>query len=333
MTGSLQEKGGMYYAVLNFKDKDGDRKQKWIKTGLAVKGNKRKAEQILNELILENSDYTYIPGKILFCDYVTDWVEMSKPNIQVTTYDIYAFMLRKHICPYFKKLKLTLEQVQPIHISKYHQAKIKEGLSPNTVIKHHAIIRSALQSAVKQKLIRENPADAVDKPKRKKFTSDYYNQNEIRELLTVIKGSSIETPVFLACYFGLRRSEVLGLRWDAVDFVNRNINIKHKVVRASIDGKMALQCTDDLKTQSSYRTLPLDDTMFNYFCDLKEKVNLNMEKSGYIFDYEDYICVMPNGDLLKPDYVSGKFKKLLSQYVLKHIRFHDLRHTDRQEKI
>lgn len=330
MTGSLQIKSDTYYAVLNFKDENGKRKQKWVCLNMTVKNNKRKAEQRLNELLAENAETTYIePTKTLLCDYIKEWVESSKSNVQVTTYDNYVYMLNRHIYPYFKHLNIPLIKVTPSIIKKYHMDKLAEGLSPNTVIKQHAIIRSALQQAYKMKLVKENVADLVEKPKRTKYHGNYYNAGEINALLAVAKGSSIEAHVYLAAYFGLRRSEIIGLRWDAVDFTNRTITVRHKVVRAKQDGKMTIQATDELKTQSSYRVLPLDDTLWAYLKDLKCQQDSNRKRNGSSHNhaYDDYVCVNEMGDLTNPDYVTSTFEKLIKRYGLKKIRFHDLRHS------
>jgi len=144
MTGSLQIKNGVYYAVLNFKDKNGKRKQKWINTKLPQKGNKRKAEQMLNELKAQYEETEYIePSKALFCDFLKEWIELNKSKIQVTTYDNYVHMLDKHIYPYFKERCIPLFKLSPIDILRYYSEKLEE-LSPNTVIKHHGVIRAAL---------------------------------------------------------------------------------------------------------------------------------------------------------------------------------------------
>ena len=107
---------------------------------------------------------------------------------------------------------MQLSSIAPGLIQRYYSLKIDEGLSSNTVIKHHVIIRSALQYAVKTKLIKENPCDLVEKPKRKRYVCEFYNAKEIRDLLSVSRETTIEVPVFIAAHFGLRRSEVLGLR-------------------------------------------------------------------------------------------------------------------------
>jgi integrase len=330
MTGSLQIKKGYFYAVLNLKNESGKRKPKWIATGLEVKGNKRKANEFLNQQIAEYSAKKHIePSKVLFCDFVKEWVTATKNRVQITTHNNYVHMLFKHIYPYFKDLGITISQIKITHLERYYSEKVSEGLSPNTVKKHHSVIRSALQTALKEELVSQNVADLVEKPKKKSFNGSFYNQDELNKLFKVVKGSPIETPVLLATYLGLRRSEVIGLKWNCVDFTRKTISINHKVVRAYEDGKMSVFQTDELKTESSYRVFDLEPQILSYLATLKQKQagRKSILKSGYVKEYSDYICVNEIGDLIKPDFVSAKFKKVLAKNGLKHIRFHDLRHS------
>ena len=330
VTGSIQQNQGKYYAVLNLRDDLGNRKQKWVSMGLPVKNNRRKAEKRLEDIKAQYSDDIYIaPDQTLFCDFIKDWVHASQGRLQVTTYDVYNHMLDKHLFPYFKKSRVLLSNLTPATIQKYINDKLASDLSPNTVSKHYSIIRSVLQQAVKNTLIKSNPCDCVDKPKRKKFYGEYYNADEIKALLAVAKGTQLETAIYIAAYFGLRRSEVIGLRWDAIDFSTKTLRVKHKVVRAKKDGKMATYATDDLKTESSYRTLPLDDTLVAYLQELKQQQGANCGRNGncHVHEYNDYVCVNELGNLINPDYVTDAFSKLLKKHNFKHIRFHDLRHS------
>lgn len=331
MTGSLQIKNGKYYAVLNFKDKEGKRKQKWISTGLEVKNNKRKAEQMLNDLISEYSSSEYIePSKDLFCDFLAKWIELNKAKVQITTYDGYKHMLEKHIYPYFKSKGLRLSQLKPIDIQQYYSDKINEGLSPNTVIKHHGVIRTSLQYAVKTNLVKENVADLVDKPKRERYHASFYTIDELNKLFTVIKETQIETPVLFAAYYGLRRSEILGLKWESIDFDNKTISICNKIIRGKDDnGKLSAISQDKMKSETSRRILPLCDTISEYLTKLLEKQQENVRIMGncYNHKYDGFICVNAKGDIINPDYVTDAFSKLLKKNGLRHIRFHDLRHS------
>jgi integrase len=241
----------------------------------------------------------------------------------------YDHMLKKHVYPYFKGTQILLRNVTPDVIQKYYSAKASEGLNPNTIIKHHAIIRSTLQHAVKIKLLKENPCDFTDKPKRKRYVGEYYNAEEVKQLLNVAQGSSVEVPIFIAAYFGLRRSEVLGLKWSALDLSNGSLKVCHKVVRALENGKLINVATDDLKTEASYRVLPLDAPLLEFLTAVKRRQDWNRKVCGdsYALEHEDYVCVNDMGVLLNPDYVSDVFSKIIKRNGLKHIRYHDLRHS------
>ena len=328
MTAVRYEKNERYHVMLSWYQ-DGKRKQKSIATGIPVKGNNiRKAETRKNEILREwemkilDSD-----GNILFAEYLKKWIHSSKERVQPTTYDVYEHMLEKHFYPYFEKIGAVLCKVTPAIIQNYYESKAEEGLSSNTIIKHHAILRSVLQKAYKAKIISENPCDHVEeKPKRTKYRGEFYNVEEIKILLETAKGTPIEAPIYLAAYFGLRRSEILGLRWDAIDFANHTLTVKHKVVRMKKDGKMTTYATSELKNESSYRVLPLDENLIAYLENLKRIQGENRIRNGncHINEYNDYICVNELGDIINPDYVTSFFSKIIKRNCMKKIRFHDL---------
>ena len=198
----------------------------------------------------------------------------------------------------------------------------------NTILRYHANIRKALQYAVKCELILTNPADKIDKPKKEQYLATYYNKAQLNELLVAIKDTSIKLPVLLALYYGLRRSEALGIKWDAVDFENKTIIIRHTISQTKVDGKLQVVAEDKTKNQSSYRTLPLIPEIEEIL--LEEKANQEYNKKIFKKSYlneNGYVCVNTDGSILKPDYVSHKFNQILKNNNLKSIRFHDLRHS------
>ena len=332
MTGSLQIKGDKYYAVLNFRDQAGKRVQKWIPLNLTVKGNKRRAEILLNQLLVEYQGIEQIePMTTLLSRHIANWIESNRPNIAVTTYDRYVNMLRTHIAPYFDQRRITLSQLTPGDLEDYYTAKIQEGLNPNTVIKHHAIIRSALQWAVKHRYIRENVADLATKPERAKYQGQVtYSIEEIAQLLALTQHEPIAVPIFLASFYGLRRSELLGLRWSAIDFETGWIQIDTTVVKEKEGDKiLTIVRENTTKTNYSKRSLPLCQYTYQYFFQLRQKQLTQMTLCGTSYDprYTDFVCVDDLGTLLQPDYVSQKFQKILEKYQLRRIRFHDLRHS------
>ena len=219
MTGSLTEKCGKYYAIINYYTEDCKRKQKWINTGYEVKGNKKKAEQFLRNTLAEyERNKVDIDKDMLFTDFLDQWLLIIKNNVRANTLSSYRYVVDKHIKPYFAGKRLTLSQLKPMHLQKYYAYKMDTGLSANSVLKHHTNIHNALEHALRMNMIPFNQADRVYLPKRKKFVSKFYDENQLNELLSLVKGTPIETAVYLTAYYGLRRSEVLGLKWDAIDF-------------------------------------------------------------------------------------------------------------------
>lgn len=323
--GSLQVNKGIYHVSFRVTDRNGKRIQKQLSTGIkAEKGNKRKAEKRMHEILEQWEGIVAVTDNALLCDYIADWVERDKSRVQITTYDGYRHMLNKYIYPYFKNARLNVQDVKPMHIEKYCAEKISNGLSPNTVIKHLAIIRTALQDAVKNGIIRTNPADLVEKPKRVKPKHDYYKQEELQKLLALTRDTPIELPVFLAVVFGLRRSEAVGLKWSAIDFEAMTLTICNKVTRGVVDGKVTEVESDTLKSDTSNRVFMINEAVRNYL----ENVRKRQEQMARITNrYIDYVCVNEIGERLKPDYVTHKFKELLETNNMKPIRFHDLRHS------
>ena len=185
------------------------------------------------------------------------------------------------------------------------------------------------RTLLKIDLIPTNPADKVERPKKNELKGSYYSADEIHALTEVAEGTKLEIPVLLASFYGLRRSEVLGLKWDAIDFEANTLEIKHIVTQASIDGKKVLVQADRAKTKSSLRTLPLVPPIRDRLLMLKGQQDTYRRLCGksYNREYLGYLCVDEIGNIIRPNYVSEQFPKLLEKNGLRPIRFHDLRHS------
>ena len=201
-------------------------------------------------------------------------------------------------------------------------------VTANTVKHRHANIHKAFAYAYKTDLIQSNPADKVELPKIEKYSGQFYNQKQIENLIRVVKGDPIEFGVITASFYGLRRSEVLGLKWDAIDFENKTITIRHTVHEVTIDGKTRIVASDTTKTKSSYRSLPLVKPFEEILLKMKREQEENKRLCGrcYCQDYLDYIYVNQIGEIVKPGFVTAHFSAVLKANNLPHIRFHDLRH-------
>ena len=250
----LQDKKGYFYMVLSYKDVNGKRKTKWLPTGLLTKGNKKKAEVMLADARRNFKVISEIEDEnILFSDFMLSWLEMMKNNIEVTTYASYSNCVKKRVAPYFKEKKILLKDLQPKHIQTYYQHELNDNkISANTVIHYHANIRKALQYAVKIDMIPSNPADKVERPKKQKFVGSFYDGEEINKLFEVVKKSKIELAVMLAAFYGLRRSEIVDLKWDEIDFKNKSITIRHIVTEVSVEGKVVIIEKDRTKNKESH---------------------------------------------------------------------------------
>ena len=192
-------------------------------------------------------------------------------------------------------------------------------------VAHH----KALKYAVKMDLIPFNPADKVERPKKQRYIADYYRQEELERLLEASKDHPYSLLIQMTAFYGLRRSEALGLKWDAIDFERDTITIKHIVTNAKIDGKCEIVCADRAKTKSSLRSLPLVSNIREKLLALREQQKENRRVCGncYSKKYDGYVFVDAMGNIFNPRSVTANFSKLLEQNGLRHIRFHDLRHS------
>ena len=329
IAGHLQEKKGLYYMVLSYKDKSGKRVSKWLPTGLPVKGNKKRAEDMLMAARTEFvAGEAAIDRDMPFSSYLVQWMEIARSTLKPNTAAGYASMIQNPIAPYFQQRGITLGGLQAVDIQMFYTSQLKR-VSANTVIHYHAIIHRALKYAVKTDLIDVNPADKVERPRKDRFTASFYDGNEVNRLFQVARGTPLELPVMLAAFYGLRRSEVVGLKWDAIDFENKTIAIRHTVTVCAEKGRRIEVAADTTKTASSRRTLPLVPAFQTKLAALKEQQEKNRILCGrsYCTDYLGYVLVDAMGNRLKLSYISTAFPVLLKRNGLRPIRFHDLRHS------
>ncbi len=337
IAGHLQEKYGFFYIVLSYKDDKGKRHTPWFPTKLPVKGNKKRAEAMLTEMrqnyipptALDNqlSDVEAVP-ELMFTDFLQQWLLVAKSTIQTTTYASYAGMLKTPILPYFVERGLRLKDLTAKDIQDFYTLQL-ERVSANTVIHYHAVIHRALKYAVKMDMIAANPADKIERPKKEKFMGNFYDKGEVNTLFGHLANHPLEVPIKLGAFYGLRRSEILGLKWNAIDFDANTITIRHTVTSCNIDGKHIEVASDTTKTKSSMRTLPLIPDFRELLLKKKEEQAHCRKLCGrsYCTDYLDYVCVNEMGERLKPNTLSAGFKRILETNNMRVIRLHDLRHS------
>lgn len=348
ITGSVQINKGYYFIVFNMYNEYGKRKPEWHSTGLKVDSNerknqqnKKKAEKMLKEelvrinaensfsnkmnSIARNSKYS----NMLFSDYMLEWLANIKPKVVQSTYIGYEQVVKGRLCPYFKSKKIKLIDLRPRDIQDFINYLYKQKLKGSTIAHYTSNMNTALKEAVIAEIIPSNPMDRIESVKKEVYIPEFYTDDELIELIEVIKTQKLELPLTLGIIYGLRREEILGLTWNVIDFKNKSITIRKTVGRGKYDGVTQFLIKDIPKNKSSYRTLPMFDFIADLLKKYKEKYKLNEKIFGntYITDYKDFICLMDNGELVKPDYVDRTFSRILKENGFRHIRLHDLRHS------
>lgn len=324
VAGHLQQKKGYWYMVLNLYDETGKRKTKWIATHLPVQGNKRRAEEMLLQTRQQYTDICGKPGpsELLFADYMLQWLAKMKCKVSPTTYRNYKLVVENSICPYFRERRIPLSGLRAIDLEEYYAYLQERGTSSNTAIHHHANIHKALKDAVRLDLVDRNVAEIAERPQKQKYLPAYYSVDEVNQLLDKLRGHWMYVPVVLSVFYGLRRSEVLGLQWGSVDFENKTIMIKHARIYGDSDGTGAVIERDILKRKSSYRTLPMPETIWILLH------NLKTARCGEApAPADEYVCLNREGKPVAPNYFTQCFKQFLRDNDLREIRLHDLRHT------
>ena len=329
MTGSLQNKNGKFYIVLNITD-NGKRKQKWISTGLSVKGNKRKAEQMLRDKLRE---YELTPetvkSDVLFADYIRVWLKSAQRRVDDVTFQGYEILANSHVLPYFEQRGVKLQAVTTEVLQAYVDEKATNGrkngqggLSPRSVRMHKNILYQTLNMAVKDKLLPSNPCQFVELPKQERSSANFYSAEQLQKLFEVIRDEPLYPVVKITAIYGLRRSEVLGLKWDSIDFENERLTIKHTVSKVTKTVEK-----DKTKTAASYRSFPLTPEAVDIFRAALAAEDENRRLFGKGYEKNDYVFKWPDGHTFSPDYVTREFSKLLKKNGMPHIRFHELRHS------
>ena len=311
----LRKRSKNYIVYLEYFDKETNkRKQK----NMGSYPLKRDANKRLNEVKEEiYKEELLLPNEIILQDFLLDFLEKYKMNLSITTYNCYMRICKKYIIPLLGDIKLC--DIRPIHIQNYVD-DLLDLLTPQTIKVHLNILNLALKRAYRLKLIKENVVQFVEVPKNKKYKNEIYNAEDMKKLLEKSRETSLELPIILASGLGLSISEILGLTWNNIDFNDFNITIDKITVRDK--GQVILK---EPKTESSIRTISAPKEIILMLKQLKKDrlaAKLRGEKS-----HRELIFYDKNLNPIAQDVLSKKFRYFLQENNLKHIRFHDLRHS------
>lgn len=330
ITANLSVKRGIYQVVINYYDDCGNRKQKWISTHLPEKNNKRNAEQLKIEYLEEFKTSIYRGSDMLVCDWFKQWLKECENTVVDSTYRSYVEKMNNHIIPYFEKRKIKLCDLKAYDLEQYYNYKVttnsrldgKGSLSPRTIKHHHEIISNALRAAQRQELVISNVASIAKTPKVQDCHFNTYNPEQIKLLKKAIRGTVAEIPIYLCITYGFRASEVTGLMWDNVDFVNKTITISRTVVK----GKKGYNVVKKTKNNSSFRTVLMTEDVSELLM-LHKKVQDSRKLRNKDYNVNDFVCTHINGNLITPMCLWDNFVRIIDECGLPRIRLHDLRHS------
>lgn len=315
----VQRSKGTYSLVIELdKSPEGKRRQKWI----TVKGSKKQAEKKLTEILNKRDTGNYLePDKATLTDYLDRWIiEYVMVNLSPRSAEGYQDIVRAHFIPEIGNIPLS--QLKPEHLQRYYADKLDKGLSAQTIRHHHTLLHKALQTAIEWNLIIRNVADAVKPPRVQRKEMQTWNEVEIMQFLEAAKDSFYYEIFYLALFTGLRRSELLALRWSDIDMILGQIHI-NRSLHILKGGKIHFKAP---KTASGRRTVALPPSALLLLNEYRQKkeveslmLNIPIQDSDLVFNNL--------GKPVLPLTVSHAWSKLVKKTGLKYIRLHDARHS------
>ena len=295
------------------------RKQQWV----SVKGTKKDAEKKLSELLHQLDTGTFVqPTKYTVANFLEQWLkDYCKANLAQNTTETYEFFVRKHIVPVIGQL--TLSSLRPEHLQRLYSDKLNGGLGSRSVRYIHVTMHKALKTAVKLGMIPRNPADSLDVPKVKRHDIQIMNESDIHIFLEYARPTPYYALFYTALFTGMRRSELLALRWQDVDLLLGQISVNHSLHQLH-SGEIVIKQT---KTAKGRRLIALSPSTIAALREHRTQQEELKKSLGATLADSDFVFCMPDGTPFLPDSITHAWRKLASRTGLKGIRLHDARHT------
>lgn len=287
-----------------------------------VKGTKKQAEATLRKMIseVENGGIVNVsPMKL--GDWMGQWLDIYLPHIEATTRAGYKERIKKHLLPALGNI--PLKNLNATIIQQWVNSLTDEkNLSPKTVQNVYLNLEQALTQAVFLRMLPYNPCEGVKLPKLQKYKAQIYDKDEITEMLEAASGSNMYLIALLTVSVGFRRGELLALKWDNVDLDNGIIHIRENTVLA--DG---VKITKAPKSSAGIRDISIGEKLTSELRKAHTEYFSNKLLYGKAFVDSNLVICQKDGKPYSPDSITQKWGRFVKQKNLKHIRFHDLRHS------
>lgn len=326
MTGHIRERGPGKWALVYDAPPgpDGRRRQKTK----IVHGTKKEAQKALREIHQQIDNGCYVePDRISLADYLDRWLkEYVQPNLSAKTAQEYAQKIRSYVVPNLGATRLV--DLKPLHLQSFYNRMLESGgakgtgLSARSVLHIHRVLHKALGQAVKWQMLLRNPTDAAEAPKCRQLEMRVLDPAAVPRLLEATADTSFHMPVLLSLSTGMRRGEVLALRWADVDLDTGVASICRSAEQTKAGVHMK-----ETKTAKSRRAVTLPASVIVALREHRGRQAQNKLLLGDGYQDHDLVCSYPDGRPIDPRYISSSFPSLLRRAGLPHIRFHDLRHT------
>jgi len=318
---AFDDEKGRYYAYFDYGRDENGRRIRKTKTFSEQKDAKLalldfEADKLRGSL--------RVPSEVTLAEWLDYWLEdVIRPNREYTTYYCYQCIIKTHISPGLGHI--PLQKLTPYQIQQYYTKSMREnGLSPNSVHKHHILLHTALKLAYRQGVLAENPGNKVEAPRERPPRQVYYTPDQLRILFQAAKGTWLEVVVKLGGYLGLRRGEICGLRWENVDMARRLIRIQ--VTRTTV-GRRTVEKAP--KTANSIRTLGIGglEDLTQLLKRLRTEQLARKMDLGSCYQDSGYVLAQDDGTPRNPNQVTQALQRFVAKHRLPPITVHGLRHT------
>jgi integrase len=321
-TGQIIKRGNSW-RLLVFIGRDENGKRRYDTQ--TVKGTKKDAQTALNAM-LHDRDLGLLGDarKQTLNEYLNQWLEtIAKPRLQHRTFQDYKDLMRRYVRESLGNVKLA--DLKSIHIQKLYGQMQEKGLSARIVRYTHAVLRSALQHAVKVNILPRNEAQLVQLPKQTRKEMDVLNQTEVGAFLDALQGERFAAMFSFALATGCRPEEYLSIQWKDIDFEKGTAIIRRALITHRTGGGWHFS---EPKTKQSRRTIPLPvSTIKELRAHRREQLEAKL-KLGTAWNDFDLVFASEIGTPLNPPNVTRAFKKALQRAGIRtSIRLYDLRHT------